>query len=173
MHQSVGAARSILDISSQASLFMRMVEPPVQLPDRVRIDPTSPWHTSALLSTAMETVSLPARLRPSNGIRSTMRDLEDVLRRDERQHIAVLRLGVGAPSEHGLSPSGNAEISLSPRPRLARTPIAHQILAALDVHRSAKQPDGSATASNGGSGTVGRQRSAQFAWTRMPCPTVS
>lgn len=56
-------ARSIHSISPQSSLYVPILDPPTRLPISIDLDAQSEWQTSALISTAMETVTLPTRLR--------------------------------------------------------------------------------------------------------------
>ncbi|KAL4871293.1 hypothetical protein BDV12DRAFT_183923 [Aspergillus spectabilis] len=57
-------ARSVYSISPQATMYTPILDPPSRLPSTIQIDPRSEWYTSALLSMAMESVTLPTRLRP-------------------------------------------------------------------------------------------------------------
>jgi hypothetical protein len=58
---------------------MRLSSPPTSIPGQVRIDPLSEWSKSALLCTAVETVTLPTRLRQGNGRLASLAELESVL----------------------------------------------------------------------------------------------
>lgn len=87
-------ARSISEISSQASLFIPMTLPSSKLPEYVSIDPRSEWHVSGLLSTALESMSLASRLKPLNGRRETLHQLASALNINGGQRIAKLRMSI-------------------------------------------------------------------------------
>lgn len=63
MLRTVNLARSIYAIAPQSSIFIPIVDPPHPLPSYVNIEPQSEWHTSSLIISAVETVTLPSRLR--------------------------------------------------------------------------------------------------------------
>lgn len=71
-----------------------MADPPAYLPEYISLDEHSEWHTSALLCTAMETATLPSRLKSRNGLSSTLSELEDFLRSNGNQTLAKPRLEV-------------------------------------------------------------------------------
>ncbi|KAI9887521.1 MAG: mtDNA inheritance, partitioning of the mitochondrial organelle [Watsoniomyces obsoletus] len=98
IQKTVNMAKSIVDISGQSSLLVPILEVPSDVPSLVSVDPRSNWHTSALIMTALETVTLPARLRAPGGRLSTLSEMEEVLRSHGRQNIAQLRLMPGEPS---------------------------------------------------------------------------
>ena len=93
----VNAARSIYEISTQASIYIPISIPPV-LPQCVRLDRNSQWHTSALLLTALETLTLPSRLRHINGNNATFNVMEAALNVNGNQRIANLQSSVVDPS---------------------------------------------------------------------------
>ncbi|RFU27008.1 hypothetical protein B7463_g9337, partial [Scytalidium lignicola] len=63
-------ARCLSEISSQASLFVPLTLPS-KLAGYVTLDPQSQWDVSGLLSTAFESMTLPSRLKPQQGLRQT------------------------------------------------------------------------------------------------------
>lgn len=93
----VNSARSMHALCSQASLYVTMADPPTRVPESISLDGQSEWHTSALLCTAMETMTLPSRLKARNGLSSTLTELEDFLKSNGNQTIAKLDLEVGNP----------------------------------------------------------------------------
>lgn len=47
-----------------SSLYVPLVSPPLHLPkNHIEVDDSSEWHKAALLSAAVETVTLPTRLK--------------------------------------------------------------------------------------------------------------
>jgi hypothetical protein len=87
-------ARSVSEIAPQASLFIPMTIPTAALPSYVTVDPQSSWHVSALLSAALESMSLPSRLKTKSGSRETMDGLISAINVNGNQTIAKLRMSV-------------------------------------------------------------------------------
>lgn len=77
--RDINKARSIYSISPQSSFYTPIINPPHRLPNTFNVDFQSEWQTSALISSAMETVTLPSRLRP-------YRDFESSLAGDDGIH---------------------------------------------------------------------------------------
>lgn len=71
-----------------------MADPPSQLPVSITLDQKSKWHTSALLSASMETMTTFSRLKAGDGNRSTLDDFETFLNTSGNQRIANLRMKV-------------------------------------------------------------------------------
>lgn len=68
MLATANSARSLNEISPLTSAYVPIMSPPASLPSYVNGDLQSKWYSSALLSMALETVSLPTRLRQHNGL---------------------------------------------------------------------------------------------------------
>ncbi|QSZ30556.1 hypothetical protein DSL72_000112 [Monilinia vaccinii-corymbosi] len=92
-------AKSVSELIPQTSLFIPMTLPSVRLPGYVKLDATSPWEVSGLLSTAMESMTLPSRLKPQNALRQTLDQLASTLNVNGHQNIAKLRMTVKQKSE--------------------------------------------------------------------------
>lgn len=107
MVRTVNAARSIYEISAHASLYIPLAIPPSRLPPYVQLARSSLWQTSALLSTAVESMTLPSRLRPGGGRRGRLDDLEAALNVNGSQRIASIQMSIIDPSvpEHN-QPAG-------------------------------------------------------------------
>ncbi|EEH39934.1 hypothetical protein PAAG_02123 [Paracoccidioides lutzii Pb01] len=67
---TANSARSVNEISPQTSAYVPILDPPQNLPTYVNSDLRSEWYSSALISTALESVTLPTRLRCYRGIGS-------------------------------------------------------------------------------------------------------
>lgn len=111
-----------MGIAPQASLLVPMTIPPVSLPSYVNIDRHSPWHVSALLSMASESVTLPSRLHAKNGIRDSLDDIAASLNINGNQNIVKLQMSIsssGMPDQQNRDHrSGRLEVqsrSLDPR----------------------------------------------------------
>ena len=89
-------ARTLVEAYAQASLVIPLAVPPLPLksvlPDT--FDPSSTWHTSALLATAIETATLPSRLRQSG---DSLANLVDLLNATGKQTVANLQMSVVQP----------------------------------------------------------------------------
>ena len=72
---------------------------PSTTPNYVQIDRKSIWHASALLSTAMETITLPSRLKAQNSVRQSLDDIAASLNVNGNQNIAKLRMSISPVSE--------------------------------------------------------------------------
>ncbi len=66
-------------MAAQVSAYVRLSSPPTSVPVNIRLDRSSEWSKSALLCTAVESMTLPTRLRDGNGRRSTLAELEGIL----------------------------------------------------------------------------------------------
>lgn len=64
------------------------------LPSYVMMDMQSQWHVSGLLSTALETMTLPSRLKVQGRSRETMDQLVNALNVNGNQNIAKLRMSI-------------------------------------------------------------------------------
>ena len=95
--RTVSAARTMYEISTQATMYIPVSIPP-NLPQYVELDRSSQWHTSALLSTALETVTLPSRLRYTGNNQVTFDTMGAALNVNGSQRIANLQCSVVDPS---------------------------------------------------------------------------
>ena len=84
----------INEMSTLASMYTPMSIPLTKLPQYVLFDRNSHWHSSALLSVALESVTLPTRLR--RGFRKGwfLDDLEAALNVNGNQRIAQLQCSI-------------------------------------------------------------------------------
>lgn len=85
--RTVNTARTINEVSPQCSMYIPL-SVPRQLPHYVNLQRSSQWHTSALLSMALESMTLPSRLRPDQTKRGLLGDMESALNVNGNQHIA-------------------------------------------------------------------------------------
>lgn len=72
-------------------MYIPLSIPPTRLPQYLKLDRGSQWHTSALLSMAMESMTLPSRLRPNQSKRGLLGDIESTLNVNGKQRIASLQ----------------------------------------------------------------------------------
>ena len=81
-----------------SSLYVPLVSPPLHLPKHfIEVDYSSEWHKAALLSAAVETVTLPTRLKaPAFSCRLT--DVSTIMNPSGSRNIALLSMT--APRDH-------------------------------------------------------------------------
>lgn len=79
MKRDTNKAKSLCSISPQSTLYVPVIDIPQKLPRSLQVDRHSEWQTTALLSSALETVTLPSRLRPYH-------DFEASLAGDDGRH---------------------------------------------------------------------------------------
>ena len=89
----------INEMSTFASMYTPMSIPLKKLPQYVLFDRNSQWHSSALLSVALESVTLPTRLRRGVRKRWFLDDLEAVLNVNGNQRIAQLQCSILDPED--------------------------------------------------------------------------
>jgi hypothetical protein len=87
-------SRSISGITEHASLYIPLSMPQGPFPSYLDIDPSSLWHTSALFSTAVETMTLPTRLRRLEHGGQSMDELGAALNVNGSQNIARLQMSI-------------------------------------------------------------------------------
>lgn len=95
LKRDINLARSLSSIAPLSSLYVPIHDPPARIPKYLTVDCQSEWHTSALISSAVETVTLPSRLRQYH-------DFEGALAGDDGVHkIFELQSRVIQDGGHG------------------------------------------------------------------------
>jgi len=92
--RTLNVARTIHEMSTQASMYIPLSIPAPPLPQYVHLDRGSEWHSSALLATAVESMTLPSRLRPDTQKRGLLGDVEAALNVNGNQRIAQLQCSI-------------------------------------------------------------------------------
>ncbi|KAL1637789.1 mtDNA inheritance, partitioning of the mitochondrial organelle [Neofusicoccum ribis] len=96
--QLTNHARSLHAISPNSSAYIPLAAAPTALPPYLQtLDPASRWHTSALQATALESATLPTRLR-APAAASPLAHLEAVINANGTRRIAAARLSVADPA---------------------------------------------------------------------------
>lgn len=95
-------ARTMVEAHAQASIVIPLAIPtlPLKSLHSATFDPTSMWHTSALLATAIETATLPFRINQfgSAGQQGdSLANLADLLNATGKQTVANLQMSVVQP----------------------------------------------------------------------------
>lgn len=75
-------------------MYIPLSIPATPLPPYLQLDRKSQWHTSALLSMALESITLPSRLRPGQGKRGLLDDMAVPLNVNGNQRIATLQCSI-------------------------------------------------------------------------------
>jgi hypothetical protein len=154
--QTINAARSIQSLPQQASAYVTASSLPSALPSYVNLNPVNDWTSSALIATAIETVTLPSRLRDSGGRQASLSLLEDMLNTNGRQNVFELAAGVpwrtssaqendsAGQARPGFS-NGHANPSAANPPQANRESMPAQHTPDLDIKYATKlsqQPPG-------------------------------
>ncbi|KAK0630824.1 tubulin domain-containing protein [Bombardia bombarda] len=86
----INKAKAMTELYKQASIIVPLAVPRA-LPQSIQLDRSSPWHTSALLASAMESITLPTRLK-SGPNRDTLGNMADRLNAMGKQSVAGLQM---------------------------------------------------------------------------------
>jgi len=109
MLQTANIARSVYEISPQASMYIPVTTNPSSLPSYINgFDASSRWHSSALQMSALETMTLPSRLRTTNSARQTLASFEATLNNDGKRLIANLSASATDPSKLSGASNGHS-----------------------------------------------------------------
>lgn len=109
--RDINKARSLYSISPQANLYVPLMDLPQRLPNYLKVDRNSEWQTTSLISSAVETVTLPSRLRPYH-------DFESSLTGEDGTHtIFELQTSIN-PGEYGKKAPTNDTEKASPESEL-------------------------------------------------------
>ncbi|KAI0851808.1 tubulin nucleotide-binding domain-like protein [Daldinia vernicosa] len=93
-------ARALAEFNSHASLTIPLALPETPLPPSVRLDPTSTWHVTALFAAALESITLPTRLKTSDHVHSSnLGNMTDLLNVFGKQTIANLEISIFEPQK--------------------------------------------------------------------------
>ncbi|OCK74685.1 tubulin nucleotide-binding domain-like protein [Lepidopterella palustris CBS 459.81] len=96
LQRLVNSARSLHNISEHASVYIPVSNEPVKSPSYLSLDLSSQWHTSAVQAVALETMTLPSRMRSSDG-RGTFQDMEEIFNFSGKRKIAKLEMSIADP----------------------------------------------------------------------------
>lgn len=99
MLQTANVAQSIYQMVPQASMYIPITTVPKSTPPYLsNFDANSSWHTSALQVAAIESITLPSRLRPTDSARATLDMFEATISNDGKRRIAQLDYTLTHPS---------------------------------------------------------------------------
>lgn len=100
--RTLNAARTTYEMSTHASMYVPLSIPAAPLPEYIHLDRDSEWHSSALLATALESMTLHSRLRPDISRRGILGDLEAALNINGNQRISQLQCSIKDSETHPL-----------------------------------------------------------------------
>ncbi|KAI9849176.1 MAG: mtDNA inheritance, partitioning of the mitochondrial organelle [Sclerophora amabilis] len=120
-------ARTLRDVSSQASVYVPIADPVPCAPSYVSLDGRSEWQSTSLISTAVESLTLPSRLKRANGTRPSLAEMGTALNFNGNQNIARLELSIVKPDAGGDAGSDSDGGALDRRmaPKPAHTFASH------------------------------------------------
>lgn len=95
----ISLAKGLSKIVALSSVYIPLSNPPLSIPPTITLERNYPWHTAALLTTAIETSTLRTRLRPGDGWFS-MNELSSFITRGTGRSLSLLSLGIGRLKQH-------------------------------------------------------------------------
>ncbi|KAL9618447.1 MAG: hypothetical protein Q9160_006825 [Pyrenula sp. 1 TL-2023] len=94
LRKKTNVARSINEIAPQVSAYVRLACPPSNAAKMMRIVPNSLWYSSAVLAIAVESMTLPSRVKAIGGRQGALSDFEAVLNVQGNQSLFELGANV-------------------------------------------------------------------------------
>ncbi len=140
-------------MAPQMSAYIRLSSPPTTVPGYLRMDLSSEWSKSSLLCTAVETVTLPTRLRESSGRQGSLTELESALNKTGSRTVFELQCSVvtregsvtrtsketSFPDERRrtLSPTRSTPFDLDYSPRASQTTLGRtpHVFSQVEIRR--------------------------------------
>jgi hypothetical protein len=91
-------AQSLYAVDGSVSLLAPMFISSAQFPTYLSLDASSPWHTSAVQTAMIESITLTARLRETESARATFDQIETTLNDDGNRRIVAAGMSLDDPS---------------------------------------------------------------------------
>lgn len=115
--KSMDEARMLSEMSANASMYVPLSVPAAAgLPPYVQLNRDSQWHTSALLSAAFESITMPARQRSTDSGQTGLDRFEASLNTNGHQRLARLQASLSiadSSAEQEPDRSTNLDLDLS------------------------------------------------------------
>lgn len=103
--RAANAAKTLQSLNGLVNSYVRLRDGGVSLPEYIQIDTGNEWESSALIATAIESITLPTRLRDGPGLRQARyAEIEHVLNTNGRQN--VFDLGMSAEEHNEMRHNG-------------------------------------------------------------------
>ena len=113
LSECMDEARMLGEMTANASMYVPLSVPAAGLPPYVQLNQDSRWHTSALLSAAFESITLPARQRSAGSGQTGLDLLEASLNINGHQRLARLQASVSiADSSAQQQPDQSTDLDL-------------------------------------------------------------
>ena len=139
MLRTLNVSRTVSETHEQASLYIPFSLPIDRLPQYINLDEGSSWHTAALLSAVVETMTLPTRLREGRSRRGYLNDMDASLNVNGNQHIAACQCSVVDPQ--AWEPNGTPLTGAASDARIPTVDDSRRSLDREDVHDVASRFD--------------------------------
>ncbi|KAF2728617.1 protein DML1 [Polyplosphaeria fusca] len=97
LQQLVNASRSLHVLAEHSSIYVPVSNNPAKTPSYLQLDSNSPWHIGAMQALALESITIPSRLRSSDERRGTLQDLEETINSTGKRRIAKLEMSIADP----------------------------------------------------------------------------
>ncbi|KAK4650430.1 mtDNA inheritance, partitioning of the mitochondrial organelle [Podospora pseudocomata] len=104
-------SRSFAELYTHSSILVPLSLPSRLPPSLTNFDPTSPWHTTALISSAVESALLPSRLRGQK--KETLNTIIETLDLTGKQKVAGLQFSINSSPISDFSEGIQLDIKLS------------------------------------------------------------
>lgn len=112
--RAANAAKTVQSLGGLVNSYVRIRDGGVRLPEYMQVDTGNEWESSALIASAIESVTLPTRLRDGAGLRhARYAEIEHVLNTNGGQNI--LDLGMSAEEYDEVRQSGARSDSRVPQ----------------------------------------------------------
>lgn len=139
LQRALNVSRMISETHDQASLYIPLSVPTNDLPHYINMDEYSPWHTGALLSTVVETMTLPSRLRECRPRRGYMNDMDGTLNANGNQRIAECQCSIVDPQ--AWEPNGTPLTGAASDARISSADSSRRMLDQEDMHEATSHLD--------------------------------
>ncbi|CAP68765.1 uncharacterized protein PODANS_7_7330 [Podospora anserina S mat+] len=110
-HATANKSRSFTELYNHSSILVPLSLPSLLPPSLTNFDPTSPWHTTALFSSAVESALLPSRLRGQK--KETLNTIIETLDLTGKQKVAGLQFSINSSPISDFSEGIQLDIRLS------------------------------------------------------------
>jgi hypothetical protein len=97
LQQIENSSKSLHALAEHSSVYIPVSNKPNKVPSYLSMDGSSSWHAGALQAVALESITMPSRLRSSNARGGTLQDLEETFNGTGKRRIAKLELSIADP----------------------------------------------------------------------------
>ncbi|KFA65378.1 hypothetical protein S40285_00415 [Stachybotrys chlorohalonatus IBT 40285] len=142
----VNTAFGLARIREQASMIVPLSVPEGDMPNGVTLDPSSPWHTSALMATAVESATLPSRLvQGASQQPGSLQEIADNLNSTGNHTLASMSMSVGRSAREKSEDSLDINLSQLGHLRTARKDRNPRVFGHVFAYRGQETADSQET----------------------------